>query len=454
MLEITPIPIPDFGAPEEIPVLPPRLYRDRCRRVLQRQHEARLDALVVYADREHSANLSYCTGFDPRFEEALFVLTSDGQSTLCLGNECLNVVSDLPVSADILLCQDFSLMGQDRSRSWDLAPLLAKAGLRRGMRCGIAGWKTLQAGRLEVPAYIVDLVSQRCARPPVNANDLFMHPQHGLRIVNEPEQIAQFEYAATRTSNSILKLLRALEPGKRCFELATHYDGGGLPYSCHPMVSCGRRIPNGMASPGNTSVAEGHFFTSAFGVWGALTCRAGWLRDHPRAFSTRTGQAVRRIIDNYLAVTRAWYAAVSVGASAGEVWAKADMTRDDSLYSFCVNPGHYLHLDEWVSSPFSKGSSIPLPSGCALQADIIPVPRKGTASINMEDGLVLADTRLRSELNRRYPALYRRCQARRNFMVEVLGYELSPDILPLGNIPGAYFPCLLDTQWVCRHVAD
>ncbi|MBL9135285.1 MAG: aminopeptidase P family N-terminal domain-containing protein [Verrucomicrobiales bacterium] len=451
MFEITQIPIPDFGAPEEIPVLPPRLYRDRCRRVLERLREAGLDALVVYADREHSANLSYCTGFDPRFEEALFVLTSDGQATLCLGNECLNVVSALPVSTDILLCQDFSLMGQDRSKSWDLTPLLAKAGLRRGMRCGIAGWKTLEAGRLEVPFYIVDLISQRCGRPPTNANDLFMHPQRGLRIVNEPEQIAQFEYAATRTSNSILKLLRAIEPGKRCFELAAHFDGGGLPDSCHPMVSCGRRIPNGMASPGNTRVVEGHFLTSAFGVWGALTCRAGWLTAHPEVFAKGTGRAVWPIIENYLTVTRAWYAAVSVDASAGDVWAQTDAARQDGLYTLCVNPGHYLHLDEWVSSPFWKDSPVALPSGCALQADIIPVPRKGTASINMEDGIVLADARLRSQLERRYPALHQRCEARRRFMIEVLGYALSPDILPLSNIPGAYFPCLLDTTWVCRH---
>jgi len=36
-----------------------------------RAQAAGLDALVVYADREHSANLAYITGFDPRFEEAL-----------------------------------------------------------------------------------------------------------------------------------------------------------------------------------------------------------------------------------------------------------------------------------------------------------------------------------------------------------------------------------------------
>jgi hypothetical protein len=49
----------------------------------------RQDALVVYADREHCANVAYLTGFDPRFEEALLLLSSEGRRKLLVGNECL-----------------------------------------------------------------------------------------------------------------------------------------------------------------------------------------------------------------------------------------------------------------------------------------------------------------------------------------------------------------------------
>lgn len=140
-----------------------------------------------------------------------------------------------------------------------------------------------------------------------------------------------------------------------------------------------------------------------------------------------------------------------MGWPAGEVWAAAEAARDETLYTFCVNPGHYIHLDEWVSSPFWKGSTIPLPSGGAIQADIIPVPRSGGACVNMEDGVVLADDDLRAELRRRWPEMYARCRARRRFMIEDLGYELSEDVLPMGNVPGACFPCLLDTNLLCRH---
>jgi hypothetical protein len=450
MMTVCEMIIPDFGGPETIPEVPAAVYRARLAKVRERMQAAQYDCLLVYADREHSANMAYCTGFDPRFEEALFILTAEGQATLCLGNECSNIVSKLPISADLALCQEFSLMGQDRSKSWDLAPLLRKAGLRAGTRCGMAGWKSLMANRLEAPAYMVDLVTEVCGARPANANDLFMNPKGGLRVQNEPEQIAVFEYAAVRTSTSVMNLLRALKPGARCFELARMFDGGGLPDSCHRMVSCGRMIHNGMASPGNDRIRKGEYLTCAFGVWGSLTARAGMLASDTGAFASGKGRITLKVIENYLAVVRAWYAALGVGTPAGEVFAAAEAARDDCLYTFCVNTGHYIHLDEWLSSPFWRGSSIPLPSGSAIQADIIPVTRPPGICVNMEDGILLADAKLRAELKRRYPALYRRCQARRRFMTEDLGYQLSDEVLPLGNTPGAYFPCLLDTARVCR----
>lgn len=442
--------IPSFGGPEEIPGIPPAVYKARIVRLRERMVEAGLDVVAVYADREHSANIAYLTGFDPRFEEALFILTADGQKTLIVGNECRGVLGRLPIRADIRLCQEFSLMGQDRSVSWDLAPLLRPAGLRRGARCGTIGWKTLRQGRIEIPHYMALLIEARCGRAPVNANDLLMHPETGLRLFNEPEQIALYEYAAVRTSESVRALLRSLRPGRRAFELARAYDSGGLPFSCHPMLAFGAEISNGMASPGNDRLAEGDHFTCALGVWGALTCRAGLAIRDARGLRTAVGRPHAKVVENYLKVTRAWYRQVRVGATAGAVWHAAEAERDSALYTFCVNPGHYLHLDEWLCSPFSRGSRARLPSSAALQADIIPVSRAAGVSVNMEDGLLLADAALRAKLAAVNPKLMARCSARRRFMVEALGYELSEDVLPLGNMPGAYFPFLLDPGWVCR----
>jgi len=55
------------------PEVPAATYAARMQAALARAKTAGMDALVVYGDREHSANIAYLSGYDPRFEEALLV---------------------------------------------------------------------------------------------------------------------------------------------------------------------------------------------------------------------------------------------------------------------------------------------------------------------------------------------------------------------------------------------
>lgn len=54
-----------FGRARSCPELTVDLYRTRFAQLLERLQAEKLDFLMVYADREHSANLAYLTGFDP-----------------------------------------------------------------------------------------------------------------------------------------------------------------------------------------------------------------------------------------------------------------------------------------------------------------------------------------------------------------------------------------------------
>jgi hypothetical protein len=139
---------------------------------------------------------------------------------------------------------------------------------------------------------------------------------------------------------------------------------------------------------------------------------------------------------NYFQVVATWYENVRVGASAGAVVRAVEKVRDHKLYRFAVNPGHYLHLDEWLHSPFSVGSRVRLRSGMALQMDIIPVSLGPFCYINAEDGVVLGDARLRTQLAQGFPDLWKRVQARRSFMRDVLGINLDDSVLPLSNTAG------------------
>ena len=68
------IDLPDLSMPTRMPTLAPDVHRARLDRLCAMAAERGYDRLVVYADREHSANISYLTGFDPRFEEAVLVV--------------------------------------------------------------------------------------------------------------------------------------------------------------------------------------------------------------------------------------------------------------------------------------------------------------------------------------------------------------------------------------------
>ena len=89
-----------------IPDLPPPLSLPECRArlaALRRVARGRgYAAVVVYGDREHAANLHWLTGFDPRFEEAVLVVTPRS-ALLMAGNECLSytAISPLVQAGDI-----------------------------------------------------------------------------------------------------------------------------------------------------------------------------------------------------------------------------------------------------------------------------------------------------------------------------------------------------------------
>ena len=115
------------------------------------------DHLVVWADREHSANLAYLSGFDPRFEEAVLVVGPSGDPAVLVGNECAGMAAAAPLPMRTVMFQDLSLPGQPRDASAPLRSILHDEGIRAGSRVGVVGWKTYASrATIEAPAFLVD----------------------------------------------------------------------------------------------------------------------------------------------------------------------------------------------------------------------------------------------------------------------------------------------------------
>src|SRR5437588_10093413 len=133
-IALRPIALPDFGASNEQPEVPGATYDARCRAVYA---AAGCDWVVVYGDREHFGNIVFLSGFDPRFEEALFLLGPGDRRVLLIGNEGESYAALAPLPGlTVLVAQSLSLMAQDRSRHPRLTDRLQDAGIKQGDTVG------------------------------------------------------------------------------------------------------------------------------------------------------------------------------------------------------------------------------------------------------------------------------------------------------------------------------
>jgi hypothetical protein len=439
------IELPEFGVPGATPELPDAMYHERLDRFRTRLAARDYDFAVIYADREHSANLAYLTGFDPRFEEAILIVGPEAAPLLLVGNECVGLAEAAPLPMRIELHQDLSLPSQPRDRSRPLGEILADEGIGAGSRVGVIGWKEFSdRSMIEVPSFIVDGVRAAVehAGAAENAGDILTGAADGLRVINELDQLAVFEHAACHTSNGVRNVVFGLEPGMREDEAVRLLQWNGAPLSCHLMLSSGPRASLGLLSPSRRWIERGDRFTTAFGIWGALNCRAGFVVEDATELPPDVRDYVERLVAPYFEAIAEWYEALHVGQTGGVLNEIIDRKLGDPFFGIFLNPGHQLHLDEWVNSPVAPNSTIVLRSGMALQVDVIPATGTNYFTTNMEDGIALADAALRDRFASRYPEAWKRIEARRRFMIDVLGIRLHPDVLPFSNIP-AYLPPFL-----------
>ncbi len=153
-----------------------------------------------------------------------------------------------------------------------------------------------------------------------------------------------------------------------------------------------------MLSPSDRVLGAGDPFTTAFGIWGALTCRAGFLVADAGELPEGIRDYVERLVAPYFERGRGVVRDAARGPARWRPPGVIDERLGDPFFGIFLNPGHLLHLDEWVASPVSAGSTTELRSGMALQVDIIPATGTAWFTTNIEDGLALADEALREEL--------------------------------------------------------
>jgi Xaa-Pro aminopeptidase len=452
--ELAEITLPDIPVPSDLPVVPAATYRARYEALLEAIDAEGLDALVVYGDREHFANLAYLTGFDPRYEEAIMIVVPGRAPVLVVGNENVAYAAITPYEVEIVRLSKFSLVGQPDPGDVSFRSVLKATGLADAAvsRVGISGWKFWRGAEtsnwIDAPHFIVEAVSE-FASSVENATHLFVEPGRGLRLSNDVDQIAYFEFAASHGSQAMRRLLAGVRPGMTELEASSLMNPILLPFNYHPTMLGGvERTGYGVASPGGRRLEIGDPVCAGIGYWGSNTARAGFLVDSAAQLPAAAADYVDRLVLPYYETAAAWYESIRIGMTAGELYEVTNSRLSDPFYGVFLNPGHYIHLDEWPASAVEPGSPVEFRSGDALQLDIIPGTGTAYHTSQIEDGIVLADATLRASIQTSYPGMWERVQARRAMLSDVFGIQLSEEVLPLSNTAG-YLP----PYWLAPNLA-
>jgi hypothetical protein len=445
---------PQFGWADRPPVVASCELEGRIAALRARMALEGLSHVVVYADREHFANIAYLTNFDPRFEEAILIVAADGKPLLVVGNECEGYLGVSPLYATGKLrserFQPFSLLNQPRDASRKMRDIFAGEQIGKASRVGCIGWKYFAdsehpdgAHAIDLPCYLVDTLRDLSGREAVvNATALMMHPGYGLRAQCSPSEIAYFEYTNVLAAEGMKHMLFGLCPGMIDTELGALCGYNGEPLSCHMTMVTEANRGLGLSGPVGARIELGSPLATNIAYWGSNICRAGWVANSAQDLVPAAHDYVQAFAGPYFEVMAEWFGLLEIGTPGGELAALIAEKLPFDRFGIFLNPGHLIHLDEWLSSPIYAGSDVPLRSGMAIQVDVIP-SSPVYFSTRMEDGIVLADAALRRSLASLYPACFDRCQQRRAFMIDVLGIELPDDVLPLSNMPAIVAPFFL-----------
>ena len=177
--------------------------------VQQEMVKKELATLLIYADREHGANFSYLTGFEPRFEEALLVIHRSGENFLILGNENIKMESNRLISVKAIYCLGFSLPYHPQEEGKTLERCLEQAGIHDGMHIGCVGWKLFIGSKdkeclFDILSFIIEALCVIDKRGRItNETSIFIDSQKGLRIHVNAEEIVYHEFAAGFASANI-----------------------------------------------------------------------------------------------------------------------------------------------------------------------------------------------------------------------------------------------------------
>ena len=149
-------------------------------------------------------------------------------------------------------------------------------------------------------------------------------------------------------------------------ELAGLIEYNGEPLGCHMTMATGNARERGLAGPSGEIIRHGNPIATNISYWGNNSCRAGWIAASNHDLPSKTRDYVENFAGKYFEVMAEWFGLLKIGTCGHDL---AQLVSKKLPFGQCgifLNPGHLIHLDEWVSSPVYPNSNVRLHSGMAI----------------------------------------------------------------------------------------
>ena len=277
-----------------------------------------------------------------------------------------------------------------------------------------------------------------------NANALLTDPADGLRIINDVDQLAMFEWASCVTSSGVRRLLRGLRPGLRESEAVALLGWNGMPLSCHVMLTAGPRATLRAAQPerpADRARRPVHHRVRDLGrphLPGGLRRRG---RRRAAGRDRRLRRPARRAVlrGGRRVVRRAPRRADRRGAAGHHRPAPGrPVLRDLPQPGPPAPPRRVGQLAGLARAPRSSSAR-----GWRCRSTSSRRPARRTSRPTSRTASPSRTRRCAPSFAAAYPEAWARIEARRRFMADALGIDLHPDVLPFSNLAAALPPFLL-----------
>lgn len=279
-------------------------------------------------------------------------------------------------------------------------------------KIGFVDWKLLGPEFIEkglisaVPHFVMEAFEEKYSRDKlVNATHLYMDPGYGARVTNNAEEIARYEYGASLASDALLAAYDGLEEGVSELEIGNLLSRDGQYQSVVTIAAFGDRFVDANIYPIDKKLAENDKISLTVAYKGGLSSRVGYAaKDYENLEKTDPGYLEDVVIPYFIAYNF-WLENVRIGKVGGEFYDEFNKFYPQEKYGWELNPGHLTADEEWLSSPFYKGSDRKVQSGMIFQVDFIP-NQKGHQGVSTESTVVISYESLRREIKENQPDLW------------------------------------------------